>query len=51
MPEFLPEASDLLDWPDVPEEQRPKSLYVDYRVPSEILETLASRGWDVQDIR
>lgn len=38
-------------FPEVPEDERPRELFVDYFVPAELRESLLSRGWEVKDIR
>jgi hypothetical protein len=41
----------LADLPEVPDGQRPKSVYVDTDAASSVIKTLASRGWEVKDVR
>lgn len=42
---------DLLTFPDVPLEQRPQKIYIDYMLPSETTEKLNARGWEIIDVR
>lgn len=39
------------NWPDVPEQQRPKKLFVNMSVPATERVVLASKGWEVVDTR
>jgi hypothetical protein len=39
------------DWPEVPANQRPKSLYVNYLVSPEDQAALGAKGWMLIDVR
>ncbi len=39
------------EFPEVPDAQRPRKLYVNYAVPPSIEATVTDKGWQVQDIR
>lgn len=39
------------DYPDVPAEQRPRNLYVDQNVDSQVYVELHNKGWRVVDLR
>lgn len=47
----MSETLDLATWPEVPEEERPRPLYVDRYLPPEMAEIIEERGWHVIDIR
>ena len=45
-------AQDLVVcWPEAPEDERPKNLFVDYHVETDYRMALLTRGWQVHDIR
>jgi len=41
----------LEEWPEVPENQRPKILPINYLVSQSVQESLEKRGWKLVDIR
>ena len=38
-------------WPEAPPDERPKSLFFNKAVPTEVGEVLQARGWKVVDVR
>lgn len=42
---------DWSTWPDVPEDQRPKELYHNYRLDAEDAGLLMEKGWEPLDVR
>ena len=42
---------DWTTWPEVPDEQRPKKLYHNYRMDEDDLKHLVDLGWDPRDVR
>lgn len=42
---------DTSDWPELPPDQRPQNLYVNYLIPEKAKESLHEKGWNVQDVR
>lgn len=39
------------NWPEVPKELRPKSLFIKISIPEDEVQSLQEKGWRVQDVR